>query len=110
MPNWMSDDDMKLESGEYRQCEHCGEIYSIDEHHLCNEKLAHLQADAAREKAEYDALLKRGLRAVKITIEIVCLDSDSAQQDAISDATTYKGVGSDDILMHKWRYTEQRLK
>jgi len=100
MPNFMSERDMMLESGDYRQCEHCNAIYSVDDWHTCQEGIdAGRKADAAFEAAYTGKNVER-----TFMVTIRCMDTAMSFDDALSDLCMYirNGSGSDPILNFSW--------
>ena len=103
MPNWMSDEDSALDSGDAHTCEHCGAFVWVDESHICQEGLDASQAetDAFVEKYKGDEtkLNKR------LVIDIECFNTEMSLRDVLSDLSTYfeEGQHSDQILGYSWK-------
>lgn len=108
MPNWMSDEDMGLDSGDLIRCEHCGKVYSVDDWHSCSEG-----ADASRRDTETFTKNYFGdgtLVARRFEVTIVAPNTPSGFQDALDDLAlegeqifARKPCSrSDDILQWAW--------
>lgn len=100
MPNWMSDEDMSLESGDSIRCEHCGVIYSVDDWHTCQEGI-----EAGRRENQQFMKAYMG-KAVERTfaVTIRCMDSNMSFSDAVDSLCSdfKEGSGSDPVLNYSW--------
>lgn len=107
MVNWLSDEDLALENGDKRQCEHCGQTYWVDEWHSCE-----AGAEASRRKSEAFNKNYFGAGAVTTTEVVITVtgpDTEMARQSAIDQAMLWKQDGQDDVLKVKWTYQERKV-
>jgi hypothetical protein len=102
MPNWMSNRDLNLQSGDLLSCKHCGTDYWVDEWHTCQGITQNLEPNLPVYKNK-----PKNLKTV-ITIEINSVDTLSLQ-NALSSAVAYFDVEnqnfhseSDDILGYSY--------
>lgn len=105
MPNWMSDEDLGLESGDLRCCEHCGKVYSVDEWHSCVEGNAHSREEAESFNREY---FGKGQRKLVLQIEIHCPNTAMALTDVLNDMASNFEPGRttqsiDHLLKRSWQ-------
>lgn len=109
MPNLMSDEDLALESGDARTCEHCGTVYWVDEWHTCAQGTASARAENEQFTRNFfgDGTIVR--REYRLIVE--CPDTDMALRDVLSEVSAWyePGLvesGEDGLLQLKWSITE----
>lgn len=108
MPNWMSDTDRGLDSGDLRQCEHCGEIYSIDTWHHCQQADDVVRAETAAFHQQYFGNGKQRRLVLQVTLD--CPATEMGLQDALQNmACWYDPLTctqqTDPLLHQAWQVT-----
>lgn len=108
MPNWMSDEDLGLESGDLRQCEHCGQIYSVDSWHTCQASNDAARAEAAQFQQTYFGSGKQ--RQLVLQVRLECPDTELALHDALQSLACWYDPDTctqqtDSLLHQAWQVT-----
>jgi len=103
MPNWMSDEDRALDSGDATTCQYCGKVTWVDEWHFCEEEREASRKSTAAFTKNYKA--DGSKLKTRLIIDIECFNTKSAFQDVLNDISCYfeEGEHSDEVLEYAWK-------
>ena len=110
MPNWISDEDLSLESGDSWRCEHCGKVNSTEIGiNLCGCKESHEAWEKERQASEQAEAKRKASGKIRkeITLVIECYNTERDINNVLRDFSTWweQGGNSDDILEFMWKVT-----